>query len=124
MHRPHHVSPPYSEKNPGNLPHDRHFLAQIERDFGSYRDFTRSLNALLRDGRKGGWVYLVCTPEGRLRLVRTPPDVIPRGKVLFRFPVAPPPPPGHRPPPPPAIPWQAEQLYSSHIAGRPPYPLP
>ena len=97
--------------------------AQLERDFGSLRNFERELNATRRNGRKGGWVSLVCTRDGRLRLVRTPPHVPPMGRVLFRLPVSPPGPdhPGNRLP---AIHWPAvSERFEQMLRSRPPYPL-
>ena len=46
--------------------------AQIERDFGSMNDFRRALGGMASDKRRGGEVCLVCSPDGRLRLVPYP----------------------------------------------------
>ena len=92
--------------------------AQIERDFGSMDDFRRALNHMLTDARRGGYVWLVCTPGGRLRLVRTARDIAPLGKVLFRFPAHS----GSRPPNPD---WKdASDRFDGHMGQRPPFPMP
>ena len=81
-------------------------------------DFRRTLDHMLSDKRRGGDVWLVCTPQGRLRLVRTPPGKKPRGEVLFRFPRH-----GDRQPPKPD--WHgASERYDKHMHHRPPYPMP
>lgn len=102
-------------------PQDRpspQLAAEINRDFGSMDDFHRTLKDLLSDPRHGGYVWLVCTPEGRLRLVRTPPHVKPRGKILFQVPT----PGGARPPRPS---WgQLSNEYDRHMQRRPPIPMP
>lgn len=92
--------------------------AQIERDFGSIDDFRRALDHMLTDARRGGYVWLVCTPGGRLRLIRTARDVPPLGKVLFRFP-------SHSSSRPPKPDWQsASDRFDEHMDQRPPYPMP
>lgn len=92
--------------------------AQIDRDFGSMDGFRHALDAMLSDRRHGGYVNLVCTPDGRLRLVRTPPNGKPRGEVLFRFPL-------HGAPPPPKPDWRdVSDRYEKHMRRRPPYPAP
>lgn len=105
--------------------------AQIKRDFGSMEDFQRALGHMTADARRGGDVWLVLTPGGRLRLVHTPPNRRPRGLPLFRFPVSPPPPPPggprppHRPPMPPRPDWrEINGQYERHMGRRPPYPTP
>lgn len=109
--------------------------AQIRRDFGSMEDFRRILGGMLSDKRHGGYVWLVVTPHGRLRLVRTPPHVTPRGEILFRFPIsgAPRPPRPSQPPrpsrppepQPPRPDWRdASDRYDRHMGRRPPYPMP
>lgn len=102
--------------------HDRPsppLAAQIGRDFGSMEDFRRALHTMTSDPRRGGCVSLVCTPDGRLRLVHTPPSAPPpRGEVLLRFPC----PPGARPPRPD---WRdASERFDRHMGRRPPYPTP
>ena len=90
--------------------------AQIERDFGSMEDFRRALNNMLTDSRRGGHVWLVCTPGGKLRLTRTARDQPPLGKPLFQFSA-----PGGPPPPD----WRdASDRFARHMGRRPPYPMP
>ena len=108
--------PPPPERGPRPSPP---LAAQIDRDFGSMADFLRTLDGILSDKRHGGYVYLVCTPDGRLRLVRTPPHGKPRGEVLFRFPLH-----GSPPAKPPRPDWKdVSDRYDRHMQNRPPYPL-
>lgn len=92
-------------------------LHQIERDFGSMEGFRRTLGRMLRDGR-GGYVNLVCSPRGRLRLVRTPPHVLPRGEILLRLPAR------SAPPPPPPDWGGIGRKFERHMQHRPPRPMP
>ena len=92
--------------------------AQIERDFGSLTNFQRTLERMCADRRHGGSVWLICTPQGRLRLVHTPPGGRPRGLVLYSIPL----PCGAQPPRPD---WRdVNERYGGHMASRPPYPTP
>ena len=91
--------------------------AQIVRDFGSMDSFRRTLERMVSDKRHGGDVLLVCTPQGRLRLVRTPPGSKPRGEVLVRFPL-------HDGPPPKPDWRDVSDRYDRHMRHRPPYPMP
>lgn len=107
----HHHHPPAPDSPPAPL------LYQIERDFGSVEDFRRTLHHMLRD-KRGGYVNLVCSPGGRLRLVRTPVHVMPRGNVLLRLPAQP-----SLPPPRPDWGPMADR-FNHHMQHRPPYPMP
>lgn len=108
------LRPPAPPPPPGPPPPLR---AEIERDFGSVGDFARVLREMTSDPRRGGYVYLICTPDGRLRLVRLPAHAKPRGRVLMQFPV--------RPGPPPSPDWHgAGTRYAGHLRFRPPFPLP
>lgn len=92
-------------------------LHAIEREFGSLEGFRRTLARMLRS-RHGGYVNLVCSPRGRLRLVRTPAHVMPHGRLLLRLPAQP----SARPP---RLDWPAmSAAYEAHMDCRPPYPMP
>lgn len=92
--------------------------AQIDRDFGSLKDFQRALEHMCADRRHGGNVWLICTPQGRLRLVHTPPGGRPLAPALCRIPL----PCGPQPPRPDWL--EANRRYDGHMASRPPYPMP
>ena len=118
-HRPHPPfgPPPRPETKPvpppPGGPGSGALLREIERSFGSLEDFRRILHSMTDDPRRSGWVYLVCAPDGRLRLVRTPRHVKPRGEVLLRIPAG-----GGR------IDWDtAGERYEHHMEQRPPFPL-
>ncbi len=59
---------------------------EIDRCFGSMEDFRRSLRCCA--AAKGGFVQLVCTDQGRLRLWRARQGAPPRGEALLILPAS------------------------------------